>query len=469
MIPGRGRPSFFRYVASRFTGRLGVARSNAMTTFVLGSAAASESPSAFRMLIAAILAVALLTWRYCKAAADSAFEAVGFGLGRLMVFLPLAIRLLLGITGALLVLFLLRDKPWPFIVACLLLIAFDAFAAMGPTLTREPRLLFAAPRSLLTIEASVLGWETHPVLALFAFGLTRRAFRMTIEGMTIAAAEDQQLVRDRASARVYQTVLAAGKEPVEGQIFLYLRPFAITGQFGVGDGKVLDAADGTAIREWHDAQTRQWSRTEMPMFAIGVGVSEGPSLFEQNAELESLIERALRDAGTLLALGRPGEAMGAGRLPTEEGEWRHAVALLMDASTICLVVPSAHLGTLWEIKELVERGHLRKCCIFMPPTIDERSYSGEWKAAQDALRGLLELPDYSPQGGFFRFSSNEREPTRASEVARQPKSNADAIALIVQTLFPELPPWEVASEDPSFMFANVGFQMSSYVSTGDAR
>ncbi|MBK6854943.1 MAG: hypothetical protein IPG93_26050 [Burkholderiales bacterium] len=440
-----------------------------MTMFVMGSVAVSESPSGFRMLIAAMLAVAVLAWRYGKAVADSAFEAVGFGVGRLMVLLPLAVRLLLGITGALLVLFLLRNKPWIFLVACLFLIAIDAFAAMGPTLAREPRLLFAAPRSLVTIEASVWGWESNLVLALISFGLARRAFRMMIEGMTIAEAEDRQRARDRETARVYENVLAAGLKPEDGQIFLYLRPFAITGQLGLGDGKFLDAADGTAVREEHDAQTQQWRRTEMPMISVGVGVGEGPSLFEQNAEMESLIERALRDAGTLLALGSPGEAIGAGRLPTEEGDWCHAVALLMDASTICMVVPSAHLGTLWEIKELVERGHLSKCCIFMPPTIDKRSYSGDWKAAQDALRGRLELPDYSPQGGFFRLCSNEQESTRASVVARQPKSNADAIALIVQTLFPELPPWEVASEDPAFTFANVGLKMSSYVSTGDAR
>ena len=469
MVPGRERPSFFRYVASRFSGRLGVARSNAMTTFVLGSVAASESPSVLRMLIAAILAGALLAWRSCKAVADSAFEAFGFGVGRLMLLLPLAIRLLLGITGALLVLYLLRNEPWTFVVACLFLIALDAFAALGPTLTREPRLLFAAPRSFLTLEATVWAWETNAVLALIAFGLTRRAFRMAIEGMTIVAAEDQQRARDEATARVYKNVLSGSREPIQGQIFLYLRPFAITGQFGVSDGKILDAADGTAIREERDAQTQQWRRTEMPMFSFGVGVGEGPSLFEQNAELESLIERALRDAGTFLALGRPGEAIGAGRLPTAEGNWRHSVGLLMDASTMCMVVPSAHLGTLWEIKELVERGHLSKCCIFMPPTIDKKSYSGEWKAAQDALGGLLQLPDYSPNGGFFRFIRDERDSTTALVIARKPNSNADAIALIVQTLFPELPPWEVASDNPTFMFASVGFHTSSYVSTGDGR
>jgi hypothetical protein len=440
-----------------------------MTTFVLSSVAASESPSVFRMLIAAILTGTLLAWRYGKAVADSAFEAFGFGVGRLMVLLPLAIRLVLGIAGALFVLSLLRNEPRIFVVACLFFIVLDAFSALGTTLTREPRLLFAAPRSFLTLEASVWAWESNAVLALIAFGLTRRAFRMAIEGMTIAAAEDQQRARDRATARVYKNVLAGSREPVRGQIFLYLRPFSITGQFGVCDGKILDAADGTAIREERDAQTQQWRRTEMPMFSVGVGVGEGPSLFEQNAELESLIERALRDAGTFLALGRPGEAIGAGRLPTGDGNWRQSVGLLMDASTVCIVVPSAHLGTLWEIKELVERGHLSKCCIFMPPTIDERSYSGEWKAAQDALGGLLQLPDYSPNGGLFRFVRDERDSTTALVVARQPKSTADAIALVVQTLFPELTPWEVASDDPTFMFASVGFQMSSYVSTGDGR
>lgn len=468
MVPGQGRPTFFRYVASRFTGRLGVARANSMTTFVLGSVAASDSPSVFRMLVAAMLAGVLLAWRYGKAVADSAFEAVGFGVGRVMVRLPLTIRLLLGITGALFVLFLLRNKPWPFVAACLLLISFDAFAALGPTLTREPRLLLAAPRSLVTIEASVWGWESNLVSALIAFGLTRRAFRMTIEGMTIAAAEGQQLARDRTSAQVFRNVLAAGREPIDGQIFLYLRPFSITGQLGISDGMFLDAADGTAIQEEHDANTKQWRRTVMPMFSFGVGVGEGPSLFEQNAELESMIERALRDAGTFLALGRPGEAIGAGRLPTAEGDWCDAVSKLMDASTICIVVPSAHSGTLWEIKQVVERGHLGKCCICMPPTIDKKSYADEWKTAQVALRGLLELPDYSAQGGFFRYSRNEREAARPAVVARQPKSNADAIALVLQALFPELTPWDVASDDPTFMFVNVGFQMSSYVSNGDA-
>jgi len=115
---------------------------------------------------------------------------------------------------------------------------------------------------------------------------------------------DAQRARDRASARVYKNVLAASQEPVEGQIFLYLRPFAITGKLGIGDGKVLDAADGTAIREEHDAQTQQWRRTEMPMFSFGVGVGD-LSPFEQGRSYLAAL-----DAGLFPSLRRLAEAVG---------------------------------------------------------------------------------------------------------------------------------------------------------------
>lgn len=167
--------------------------------------------------------------------------------------------------------------------------------------------------------------------------------------------------------------------------------------------------------------------------SIHLGVKEGLSLLEQNSEMEMILERALNGAGHFIALGRPGEALGAGRLPATEGAWQDNVALLINAAVLCIVIPSANPGTQWEIRRIVQSGHLGKCCIVMPSAIGKKSSADDWRAARDALADVLRLPEYRETGGNVSIFCQHRFGPSVSE----------AIAMGIQALFPELPRWDV--------------------------
>lgn len=433
-----------------------------MTTFVLGSAAGGEI-GFIRILIAALVTAGLFMVKAAKAAFDSLFEAIGLLLGRPLFRAPRAFRLLVVLCGAISVFYLLLRQPWWFVVACLALMALDLFASFGRSLNREPRLLLIPFKGFAIVSSTLWGWGSGWMLAIVTYLVVSRAFQFLLEGMTIAMAEKQQSDRDRRIADLFEQ-LKSGDElkPPRERIILYLRPFSITNRIKADEGKFLEAVDRAAIREEEDQETKQWARTTIPLLRVELGVKEGASLFEQNSEMETIIEHALRGAGHFVALGRPGEALGAGRLPTAEAEWQDSVRLLINAATLCIVIPSAASGTQWEIRHIVQTGQLEKCCILMPPGVGKSSYAEEWSGARAALSDILPLPEYQPTGWMFRCHADTGAglpppPT----IAGVPSSPPEAFAMMIQALFPELPQWKVETEaNPNWLHAGIHNEVS---------
>lgn len=82
---------------------------------------------------------------------------------------------------------------------------------------------------------------------------------------------------------------------------------------------------------------------------------------------------ALAELMPAVALGRPGEAIGVGRIRTDDSSWKTAAAELMSRASLILCVPSAHQGTAWELEQIVQNGYLAKTLFFMPISISSFS------------------------------------------------------------------------------------------------
>jgi hypothetical protein len=105
----------------------------------------------------------------------------------------------------------------------------------------------------------------------------------------------------------------------------------------------------------------------------------------------------------IIALGRPGEHVGAGRIETSDATWKADITRMIEASEMALCVPSATEGTLWELDFLVKRDLLDKTVFIMPPATRHVNYAREWeRVRQSPIQDVLALPPYVPEGVLFR-------------------------------------------------------------------
>lgn len=153
--------------------------------------------------------------------------------------------------------------------------------------------------------------------------------------------------------------------------------------------------------------------------------------FPVHLDVETLLARALRQDLDLVGLGRPGEIeVGAGRVVSDEGEWRDIVQAMARKATLIVMVPLARPGTLEELRFLVTNELLPKTILLMPEAVGSpasgvvttterdrlfdagfRRYTGsehhldlpaEWTAAIEAGRRIgVELPPQAGVGALF--------------------------------------------------------------------
>ncbi len=183
--------------------------------------------------------------------------------------------------------------------------------------------------------------------------------------------------RDLIAERVWRTLKAGGAPQ---PFCLYLRPFASTDEIDQSAAFATPLAAG-----------------DVTHIAIG----------DDRAELEAEIEWALRPIGPLVALGAPMEHQGAGRILVQDTEWRDAVRRLVDAARLIVLLPSSRMGTLWEVRQLLNGEALAKTLIIDPPN-DHPEDSDRFKAAAewDAVRAAF-AADRSANGRFDLTDSSE--------------------------------------------------------------
>ena len=126
-----------------------------------------------------------------------------------------------------------------------------------------------------------------------------------------------------------------------------------------------------------------------------------------NVDLETKIRRALETFLPVVALGRPGEMIGAGRVQVDDSEWQEVFALLVEKAALVLALPSSNPGTRWEMKLLLNVARER-CILIMPmsPT-PSQNFNDKWLNTRFSLEELgVELPIYIDRGALFRLDSN---------------------------------------------------------------
>jgi len=124
-------------------------------------------------------------------------------------------------------------------------------------------------------------------------------------------------------------------------------------------------------------------------------------------DFETMLAYSIAPTLPLVALGKPGEHLGAGRIRTTDEYWRDEILRLMEAARLILIIPSYRPGTLWEISTLREKGFFPKTIFIMPPELNFHGdkYSKDWQQTVDAAQEKgVEFPFHVPSGLFFRLS-----------------------------------------------------------------
>ena len=150
-------------------------------------------------------------------------------------------------------------------------------------------------------------------------------------------------------------------------------------------------------------------RLRVPLYLRLRKLSVGAARLVTN-DVESYVSTAVRRIAPLIALGRPGEAIGAGRIVTDDAAWKGDVLTLMRRARAILLVPSSRPGTLWEIETLQREGLWSKVVFIMPPrTKGDLDSRERWEEARRAMAAEgLEAPEYQERGLLFEVGIDGR-------------------------------------------------------------
>jgi hypothetical protein len=177
----------------------------------------------------------------------------------------------------------------------------------------------------------------------------------------------------------------------------------------------------TACREGHPRDFSLYLRSfetigRMPfeqMLPVGVSNNMGDDAI---ADFETSLAEAVENGAPLVALGRPGEQVGAGRILTTEADWQDDLSLLAQKATVVFPAPSTRSGTMWEINWLVDAPLLYKTIWIQPPVGPRRLRSAlgearfDWKTTWDQIGATmqskgLQTPPFDKGGTLFTFDN----------------------------------------------------------------
>ncbi|MFL5330270.1 MAG: hypothetical protein ACJ8C4_15320 [Gemmataceae bacterium] len=203
-----------------------------------------------------------------------------------------------------------------------------------------------------------------PSYVAMAFGASAKLFANRHARIMQDERDDQ--------AQAILAKLETGENPPP--FFLYLRSFSITGN------------------------------TPVQYYEHGHNRFGGPP---PKRDFEYVLSAAVAADGPLIGLGRPGEALGVGRVATDDQSWRQKVEGLICKARTVFLVPLATPGTKWEVDHLLGERLLGKTVFVMPPEsrslIEKAKIRPIWEAALKfyAEKGI-EMPTYESSGMLFR-------------------------------------------------------------------
>jgi hypothetical protein len=125
--------------------------------------------------------------------------------------------------------------------------------------------------------------------------------------------------------------------------------------------------------------------------------------------LEDTIIGAFKSAMPVVALGKPGETFGVGRILVDDDSWQSAAFELMRDSSLIICVPSSRPGTKWELDQIIRTEYRTKTVFIMPP----EAPLGVWKQLEedwDLLRqqeaaNSIAIPNYQRSGLLFSIDA----------------------------------------------------------------
>ena len=219
---------------------------------------------------------------------------------------------------------------------------------------------------------------------------------------SIERLEDQRR-RDRFAASILTSFQRTDRSP---NYFLYLRPFQITGQIRTHDPSALQKAE----RDLHPTEYRSGDGNDWTVFTpirtAKFDIGDAPSTDEINLDFEAALEYSVRCYGPLVAFGRPGETLGAGRISARESDWPEAVRRLGSRARGFIIIPSANPGTRWELEWLKSERGFRDCLFLMPgdqPGFDGAAY---WSQTMEMLSDIMRLPAFAQVPMMFCYDRN---------------------------------------------------------------
>lgn len=192
------------------------------------------------------------------------------------------------------------------------------------------------------------------------------------------ANKEEQIERDSEAKLVFE-------EQDNKRFILYLRPFVTTGSLLIKN-------------PYHN----EWDPTAINRLGENKYI-----------DFETLIIRTKDNFYSFVALGKPQEHIGAGRIETAEDEWFEGFKKLAYNSKLIIMVPGFQPGTFKEFHWLYDNRMFYKCIFVIPPEyvfFDKLSANEYWEETKKKILTLgIKLPELFKEGGLCVFKNNKKE------------------------------------------------------------
>lgn len=150
--------------------------------------------------------------------------------------------------------------------------------------------------------------------------------------------------------------------------------------------------------------------TQPVMIPIQAGASMTFITVEENHLLEDAVVKAFRRTMPIVALGKPGETFGVGRILVDEDSWQKAATELMSRAALIIFQPSSRPGSLWEMNEIILHRYLNKTVFIMPPHKKPwKELTEDWELLRKSMASDgITIPEYQADGLLFSVDAKGR-------------------------------------------------------------
>ncbi len=187
------------------------------------------------------------------------------------------------------------------------------------------------------------------------------------------AVASYQARRDQAAITLFNSV----RSGVQQKFAIFLRPFYTMDKI----------------------QTKQ--TIMMPQWSGGTMIY-GTYIIEH--KLEATLVEAFRLTLPVVALGKPGETFGVGRILVDEDSWQEAASELMRRASLLICLPSSRPGSYWEMDQIILNHYFSKAVFIMPPNPSSfnKELKQDWNLLkQQMISNGITIPEYRAGGLLF--------------------------------------------------------------------